>query len=178
MDNLTAGTRFYHRFGFRSRLTLDFFNIREQRDGGNRLDYPLHERDIGETVKHNIKTGALTFEQYFREYDLLSVFLSAQHLNRDSYYGANRSLKDYGNSEDLTYSAGLQYKVMLGASSLIAGIENSGGWLLDSKLGYPDYDDSDIENDSIMSVPHVGNILVSDQATSFERWVPSEKTIS
>ena len=166
MGNITVGTRFFHRFGFRSKLTFDLFNIREDRNGGNRQDYPLHERDIGESVKHNIKTGAVTFEQYFRDYDLFSVFLSAQHLNRDSYYGANRSLKDYGNSKNLTYSAGLQYKATIGASSVIAGIEQTGDWLLDSKLGYPDFNNANIVNDTILSVPHVDNISVSDQASS------------
>jgi outer membrane receptor for ferrienterochelin and colicins len=92
IDNITVGTRFCHRFGFRSKISLDLFNIREERNGGNRQDYPYHERDIGESVKHNIRTGAVKVEQFFRDYDQFSVYLSAQHLNRDSYYGSNRSL--------------------------------------------------------------------------------------
>jgi outer membrane receptor for ferrienterochelin and colicins len=104
MSNLTIGTRFFHRIGLRSKVAIDFFNIREERNGGNRQEFPLHERDIAESVKHDIKTGAVTYKQYFRDYDLFTVFASAHHLLRDSYYGANRSLKDYGRSEDLTYS--------------------------------------------------------------------------
>ncbi len=126
MTNLTVGTRFFHRFGLRSKIAIDFFNIKEQRNGGNRQKYPLHERDVAEAVKHDIKTGAVTYEQYFRDYDLLTVFASTQHLLRDSYYGANRSLKDYGISKDLTYNTGIQYKTFLGNSSLIAGVENTG----------------------------------------------------
>jgi len=165
MNNLTTGTRIFHRFGFRSKLTLDFFNIKEDRNGGNRLEYPLHERDLAETVKHDIKTGAITFEQYLREYDLLSVFYSTQHLKRDSYYGANRSLNSYGNSRDKTYNLGLQYKAVFGNSSAIGGIENTGGSLVDSKLGYPDYNNAVIINDSIISVPHTDNTSVADQAS-------------
>lgn len=31
MSNLTIGTRFFHRFGYRSKLTIDFFTIKEER---------------------------------------------------------------------------------------------------------------------------------------------------
>lgn len=165
MTNLTIGSRLFHRFGHRSKVAIDFFNIREDRKGGNREEYPLHERDVAEAVEHDIKTGAVTYEQYMREYDLFTVFVSAQHLKRDSYYGANRSLEDYGRSEDLTYNTGIQYKAFLGRSSLIAGFENTGGFLKDEKLGYPDYDNAVIVNDSIISVPHTDNTIISDQSS-------------
>jgi outer membrane receptor for ferrienterochelin and colicins len=163
LNNLTLGTRFFHRFGYRSKLSFDFFTIKEQRDGGNKQEYPLHERDVAEVVKHDLKTAAITYEQFFREYDLLSAFVSAQFLNRDSYYGANYSLADYGNSKDKTYNVGAQYKAVFKNSSLIVGIENTGNFLKDKKLGYPDYDNALIVNDSIIEVPHIGNTLVSDQ---------------
>ena len=165
MTNLTIGTRLYHRLGLRSKVAIDFFNIREERNGGNRQEYPLHERDVSETVKHDIKTGAFTFEQYFRDYDLFSVYFSAQNLKRNSYYGANRSLKDYGSSGDLTFNTGVQYKVFLGNSSVIVGLEKTGGFLKDEKLGYPDYDNAIIVNDTITDVPHTDNIIVSDQSS-------------
>jgi outer membrane receptor for ferrienterochelin and colicins len=165
LDNLTIGTRLFHKFGTRSKAAIDFFNIKEERNGGNRLDYPLHERDIAEALNHDLKTGSITYEKYFRDYDLFTVFTSVQHLKRDSYYGANRSLKDYGKSEDLTYNTGIQYKAVMGISSLIAGIENTGGFLEVEKLGYPDYDNAGIVNDSIFSVPHTLNTLVADQSS-------------
>ena len=165
VGNITIGTRLSHKFSSRNNITIDFFNIREERNGGNRQEYPIHERDIAEALKHNLKTAALTYEQYFRDYDMLTVFASAQHLKRDSYYGANRSLKDYGRSEDLTYNTGLQYKAVLGNSSIIAGIENTGGFLKVEKLGYPDYDNAYIENDSILSVSHTLNTLIADQSS-------------
>jgi len=166
MSNTTIGTRLFHKFGTRNKVAVDFFNIKEERNGGNKQDYPLHERDVSETVKHNIQTGAIIMEHYFRDYDLLSVYFSAQGLNRDSYYGANQSLKDYGNSADITYNTGVQYKLFLGKSSFIAGIEKTGGKLTDKKLGYPDYENAVIVDDSIISVPHTENALVSDQSTS------------
>lgn len=165
MKNITMGTRFFHRFGHRSKMAIDFFNIKEERDGGNKHDYPLHERDVAEAVKHDIKTVAFTYDQFVREYDMLSVYASGQFLNRDSYYGANHSLSDYGNSKDKTYNMGVQYKAALGNSSLIAGIENTGGFLTDMKLGYPDYDNAVIVDGKIVSIPHTENTLVSDQST-------------
>jgi len=165
MNNLTLGTRFFHRFGYRSKLALDFFTIKEERDGGNKQDLPLHERDVAEAVKHDLKTTALTWEQFFREYDMLSVYASGQFLNRDSYYGANQSLSDYGNSKDKTYNLGAQYKAHFGNSSIITGIENTGGFLTDKKLGYPDYENAVIVNDTIVSVPHTSNTTVADQSS-------------
>ncbi len=165
MNDQTIGARFFHRFGVRSKIAIDFYNIKEERNGGNRQEYPLHERDIAEAVKHDFKTGALTYEKYFRDYDLFSVFFSAQYITRNSYYGANRSLKDYGTTEGLTYNTGIQYKAFFGNSSIVAGIENTGDYLKDQKLGYPDYANAVIINDSIVSVPHTDNILISDQSS-------------
>lgn len=165
LKNLTMGTRFYHRAGARGKLTFDFFTIKEERYGGNKQDMPLHERDVAEAVNHNMQTGALSYEQYFREYDQLSVYFSGQLLNRDSYYGANQSLRDYGNSKDKTYNTGIQYKAVLENSSLIAGIENTGGFLRDKKLAYPDYDNALIINDTIVDVPHTDNVIIADQSS-------------
>ncbi len=76
-------------------------------------DYPLHERDIAEALTHKMKVVGLTYERFFREYDLFSVYASGQFLDRDSYYGANQSLSDYGNSKDNSYNIGMQYKANL-----------------------------------------------------------------
>jgi outer membrane receptor for ferrienterochelin and colicins len=165
LSNTTMGSRFFHRFGSRSKLSVDFFNIMEEREGGNKHDLPLHQRDVAEAVKHALRAGALTWERYYRDYDLLSVFASAQYLNRDSYYGANQSLKDYGNSRDLTYNMGAQYKIVQSSSSLLLGVERTGGYLLDKKLGYLDYDNAVIIDGSIEYVPHVGNTIIANQSS-------------
>ncbi len=163
LTNITIGSRFFHRFGYRNKLSVDFFNIKEERAGGNRHNYPFHERDIAEAVRHNLKTFAVIFERYFREYDLFSIYASGQHINRDSYYGANRSLDNYGKTKDFTYNIGTHYKVLIGNATIIAGVENTGGMLCDIKLGYPDYDEATIFNDSIIDVPHKENTTVADQ---------------
>lgn len=162
LDNLTLGSRFYHRIGSRAKLSLDLFSIAEDRDGGNMQEYPLHERDVAEAVEHHIKTAAVNYEQFFRDYDLLSLYFSTQHLARDSYYGAEQSLSDYGYSTDLTWNAGAQYKAFFGHSTLVSGVEQTSGTLRDEKLGYPDYERA-VMVDGELQIPHVPNTLVAHQ---------------
>ena len=166
LENLTLGARVFHKFGSRDKLAFDFFGIDEQRDGGNMPEYPIHERDIAEVLTHKLKVAGLTYERFFREYDLLSVYASGQFLNRDSYYGAGQSLSDYGNTKDNSYNTGFQYKALFGNSTLIAGIENTGGFLLDKKLGYPDLDNAVIDfSDSTINYTHTENTILADQSS-------------
>lgn len=171
MKNTVVGTRLFYRPSYRSKLSLDFFNIREERNGGNKQDYPHHERDISESVKHDMKNLALNFDQYFRESDILSIFASGQYLDRDSYYGANQSLADYGNTKNKTYALGAQYRMNLEISSLTAGFENRGDYLVDKKLGYPEYSIIDNPNagqpdepNQIINVTHIPNRIITDQS--------------
>ena len=166
IQNTTFGTRMFHRFGFRSKVSVDFFNIKENRRGGDRFDYPVHEANIAEAVNHDITTGAITYEKFFRETDLWSVYTSGQHVLRDSYYGAEKSLADYGKTKGRTYSFGSQYNAQFSSSSLIIGIEERIDLLNDKKLGYPDRENAVIENDSIIEVPHTENTIVADQKST------------
>ncbi|MBS4012305.1 MAG: TonB-dependent receptor [Bacteroidetes bacterium] len=166
IDNTSVGARAFHRFSSKSKLTADFFNIRESRRGGDMFDYPLHQANIAEAVDHNITTAALTFNRFFRSTDMLSLFASAQHVNRDSYYGAGQSLSDYGHTTDLTYTAGAQYKMQFNDAGLVFGIENQGGQLNDKKLGFPDYDNAIIIDGEIVEVPHTDNVIIANQIIS------------
>lgn len=165
IGNTSVGTRAYHRFGHRGKLSLDFFNLREDRRGGNKFDLPMHETDITEAVQHNITTGGLTYDQFFRQEDIFSVFASAQKVDRDSYYGANQSLSSYGTTNDLSYVMGGQYKLVLHATGLTFGLENQAGSLKDQKLGYPDFENATIV-DGVLDIPHTENVLVADQRQS------------
>lgn len=166
LTNLTFGTRAFHKFGSRDKLAFDFFAINEQRDGGNMQDYPLHERDIAEAVEHDLKVAGLTYDKYFREYDMLSVYASGQFLNRDAYYGAEQSLSDYGNTKDNTFNVGIQYKAVFDKSSLVAGVENTSDFLVDKKLGYLDLENAEIDfSDSSISYTHTENTTIADQSS-------------
>ena len=163
-NNQTFGARFFQRMGHNGKFSADFFSINEQRDGGNKQDLPLHERDVAEAVKHDLKVGSMTYDQLLGDH-LFSAFASAQFLNRDSYYGANQSLKDYGKSGDQTVHAGVQLKTNWAAVSMISGIEGTAGMLKDQKLGYPDLENAQVNGNTISVIPHVANTLVSDQSS-------------
>ncbi len=164
--NTTIGGRIFRRFGYRSKIAFDFFNISENRRGGDNFDMPEHMANIAESVKHNILTGAVTYDKFFREEDKLSVFISGQGVDRNSYYGANKSLKDYGTTKDFSHNFGVQYSAKFTNSGLTFGIENQGSKLKDQKLGYLDYQNAEIIDDSIINVPSTQNTLIANQRTN------------
>lgn len=165
INNTTVGTRLFHRLGYRNKIAVDFFTINEERRGGDKFDLPVHEANIAEAIDHKITTGAISFDQFFRDEDKLSVFVSGQNVDRDSYYGAVQSLQDYGKTEGFTYNLGAQYNAKFINSGLIAGIEFRGETLNDKKLGHPDYDNAEIINDTLI-IPHTENMLVADQVSN------------
>lgn len=156
LDNTTVGTRFFHRFGFRGKLSVDFFHINEERRGGNKFNYLPHEADIAEQLKHKLTTTAISYDQFFREEDKLSIYLSGQKVDRASYYGVEQSLADYGQTDDFTYNMGAQYNGKLDNSSFVLGLEYTGSSLEDKKLGYYDYQNN----------IHTDNTLISDQRSN------------
>jgi outer membrane receptor for ferrienterochelin and colicins len=161
IQNSTLGARMFQRVATRGKLTFDYFHINEFRRGGNKFELPLHEADIAESVDHNIHSGAATFDLLLRESDKISVFLSGQQVNRDSYYGANQDPSAYGRTKDVTFSSGVQYsreleQFLFFPAILNGGLEINGSHLQDEKLGY-----YDIEEDI-----HHENTRVADQQLS------------
>ncbi len=167
LKNITVGTRVFHRFSTRSKLAADFFSINEKRRGGNKFDMVEHMADIAESLGHNITSGALTYEQYLRDSDKLTVFASGQYVDRDAYYGAGRSISDYGSTQGFTFNGGAQYYMEFGISNLTMGLEDRAEWLVDTKLGYPDINNPIIHTDAAgnqtVEIPYVENTLISDQ---------------
>ncbi|MCU4155794.1 TonB-dependent receptor [Carboxylicivirga sp. A043] len=161
-ENLTFGARLYHRIDYRNKITLDFIRVNEERRGGNDFDKLNHEADISEAVDHKITTTALTYERFIGTGSMLSVYGSAQNVDRASYYGAEQSLADYGQTDGLTYNIGTQFKTDFGKNSLVTGIELVHDDMLDKKLGYHDliYDDA---GNVIGSNGHVPNTTITDQ---------------
>lgn len=161
--NTTIGTRIFHRFNQKNKIALDYFSINESRRGGNLFNNLPHMTDITESVEHSINTAAINFDHFVRSVDQISVYASAQHVIRDSYYGADYSLTDYGKTKDLSWSAGMQYTMREEKSTLVAGIENSGTFLNDVKLGHPDFNNAVIAENQIVSIPFIDNILIANQ---------------
>ncbi len=163
VKNTTLGTRIFHRFSTRSKITLDYFNISEKRRGGSDFENPYHQTAICEAVEHNINTAAVNYDLFVREQDQIAIYASAQHIHRDSYYGANYSLADYGVTKDLSYSIGTQYVMRQGKSNLVAGIESTGSFLNDQKPSYADYDNALIEDGEIINVPFTQSTIIANQ---------------
>lgn len=165
LENTTFGTRIYQRLSQRSKLTLDFFRIEEERRGGNRFDYQPHEADISEWVEHSITTGGLTWEQFVGKSDLLTLFTTAQDISRNSYFSANRSPAGYGKTGDFTLSAGFNYKANISGGTLITGSDLTAGRLTDIKQGYADMQNAVIEDGVIVEIPHTDNLLTAKENT-------------
>ena len=68
------------------------------------------EADIAEQLQHTINSGGAKFD-YFSpdEKQRLSVYASAQHTGRDSYYGGGQDVNAYGATTDFTWVTGSQY---------------------------------------------------------------------
>ena len=163
IKNTTLGARFFHRFDTKSRISVDFFNINEARRGGDKFDYPEHEANVAESVDHDILSGSITYELFTAHQGLMSVYFSGQGVDRDSYYGANQSLQDYGKTTDFTYATGVQYNATFGKVKLVSGIENQGSWLKDTKLGYADLQNVIVLTDTTYQILHTENTLIADQ---------------
>lgn len=142
INSQTLGTRSYIKTSPYSRITFEYHHLNENRRGGNMLDRPPHEADIAEQVLHSINTGGVKFDYFApNERHRLSVFASAQHVDRESYYGSGQDLNAYGATKDLTYVAGTQYdfhfnKCLFLPADLTAGIEFNQDILHDVMKGY------------------------------------------
>lgn len=125
-----------------SKLTVTGYNIYELRRGGNEFDKPFHETDITESTTHNIINGGITYEQYSKnEKHKFSLYLNAQNLKRDSYYGGGKDVNAYGSSEDNSLVTGFQYSGKLGEfaggkHTIVSGLEYNHNNLKDNAPSY------------------------------------------
>ncbi|MDD6209595.1 MAG: TonB-dependent receptor [Bacteroidales bacterium] len=137
-----AGFRGYLRTSTYSKLTLEYHHMNEFRRGGNLFDLPPHETDITEQTQYNTNGGGATFSFFSKDYKhKASVYASAQHIHRDSYYGAQKDPNAYGKTTDLSTVAGGQYsysfdRLWFMPAELTSGIEYNYGNLSDKMLGY------------------------------------------
>ncbi|MBS2213896.1 TonB-dependent receptor [Carboxylicivirga mesophila] len=164
LKNLSVGTRLFHRPSYRSKVVIDFFRINEERRGGNAFNSLFHEADLTEGVQHKINSGAINYDYFLGQNSHLSVFASAQDVARSSYYGADQSLSDYGQTDGFTYSIGSQIASDFGKNTLLAGVEVLGDELKDQKLGYPDYEQPIYDDtNTFIGFEHAPNTTVANQ---------------
>ena len=138
----TFGLRSYYRPTQFSRISLEYHTTNEFRRGGNKFDLQPHETDITEQTKHIINSGGLTYDIFFNEYrHKLSVYGSAQHIDRNSYYGAEENPNAYGRTKDLTAVGGAMYvgnmdDCLFSPATFTGGLEYNYNSLHDVMTGY------------------------------------------
>ncbi len=138
----TFGFRSYYRPSQFSRISIEYHNTNEFRRGGNKFDLQPHETDITEQTKHVINSGGLNYDIFWQEYKhKLSFYSSAQHTDRNSYYGAQQDMNAYGKTKDLTWMAGGMYvgnydNVLFAPATFTAGVEYQINTLHDVMTGY------------------------------------------
>ncbi|MGL4520368.1 MAG: TonB-dependent receptor [Phocaeicola sp.] len=147
----TIGMRSYLKTGLYSKLTLEYHHLEEFRRGGNNLSRPPHEADIAEQLEHTINSGGVKFD-YFSpdEKQRFNLYASAQHTQRDSYYGGGQDLNAYGATTGLTWIVGGQYiysfdKLLFMPADLTGGLEYTQDNLNDEMWGYNRYIKQDVE---------------------------------
>ena len=138
----TVGFRSFFKMSPYSKLTLEYHHMEEYRRGGDSLNLPPHQANIAEQTKHSINGGGVKFDLFSpNDRHRFNVFASAQHINRDSYYGGGRDLNAYGKTTDFNWMAGSQYvlnvdKLLFMPAELTAGVEFNQDRLNDNMWGY------------------------------------------
>ena len=154
LKNQTVGLRSYIKTGDYSKITVEYHHMQEFRRGGDRLDRPAHESLIAEQLQHSINTGGVKFDMFSPdERHRLGIYTSAQHIDRDSYYGGGEDLeeklKSYGNTTDMTWVAGAQYsynfdRCLFMPATLTLGSEYNQDNLKDNMWGRERYIDQKV----------------------------------
>lgn len=159
LNSNTFGLRAYYRPSHFSRISLEYHTTNEFRRGGNKFDLQPHESDITEQTKHIINSGGVTYDQYINEYKhKISIFSSIQHVDRNSYYGAEQDPNAYGKTDDLTWMAGAMYvgnfdRFLFAPSVFTGGVEYNNNSLHDIMTGY----DRDMKQDVRIASAFVQN---------------------
>lgn len=144
MEGNAFGMRAFHKPGTYSRLSLDLSSLNEFRRGGSMTDDLPHLTEITEQIRHEILTGGLRWEHFLPESSSkYSVYVSAQQVFRDSYYGAGFDPDGYGYTEQHKWVGGVQYardfdRVLVGPSSFTTGVEWQNSTLTDEKFSAVD----------------------------------------
>ena len=137
----TAGARVFFKTSAYSKLTVEYHHTTDYRRGGNKRDEEPHKADIAEQLRHNIDAGSLAFDWFSADNrHFVSAYSAAQHIGRESYFGAGQDTAAYGRSSDITSNTGLQYRFSYPCGrmngDLTVGAEYNFNGLHDRMLGY------------------------------------------
>lgn len=122
--------------GNAAKLTMDLTSIREDRRGGNRLDFAPHEADIAESIASRRQSlGATWFHGIGRRLDY-RVTAAWAATARDSYYGTGRDPNAYGDTASNLAVVDAQVNRYLGAHTLSSGVQFGRETLRDEQPAY------------------------------------------
>lgn len=156
----TFGLRGYYRPTQASRISLEYHTTNEFRRGGNKFKLEPFETDITEQTKHVINSGGVNYDLFLNSYKhKISTFASLQHVDRNSYYGAQQDPNAYGKTKDLTWVAGATYtgnfeKVLFSPAQFTAGAEYQQDDLHDVMSGY---------NRDLKQVVKIGSLFAQNE---------------
>jgi outer membrane receptor for ferrienterochelin and colicins len=148
LANNVLGAKAFIKPNDQSKLSLDFSTLTEYRRGGDRLDLAPHFTDITEELDHRTFFGGLNYKFWSNDSrDKATIYASAQHTERDSFYGGlggGRTAEDsllainaYGLTRDLSLVAGAQYNRYLANDDVVTlGIESQNYDTQDEIQGY------------------------------------------
>jgi outer membrane receptor for ferrienterochelin and colicins len=122
--------------GNAAKLTVDVTSIREQRRGGNRLEFEPHEADIAESIRSRRQSvGATWFHTRGKALDY-RVSASWSGTWRDSYYGTGRDPNAYGDTTSQLAVIDSQVNQYLGKHTVSGGLQFSTEALRDEQPAY------------------------------------------
>lgn len=148
LENNTLGFNAFVKPGNNSKLRFNMTATHSFRRGGDRLDIPPQFADIAEQLDHNTVLGGLTFDSHSDDMkNKYSVYISAQHTTRKSYYGGlfgRRTRQDsinagnaFGNTANLSIVSGGKYIHSFNdKNNITAGIEYKFDRVDDETPGY------------------------------------------
>lgn len=138
----TFGLNAYYKPSHYGKLNVEYHTTNEFRRGGNKFDLEPFQSDITEQTKHIINSGGVSYDQFFNEYKhKMSIYGSVQHIDRNSYYGAQQNPDAYGKTDDITWVAGGMYvgnydKCLFAPATFTAGVEYQNNSMHDVMIGY------------------------------------------
>lgn len=110
LDIQNLGASFFYKPNHKSRLNLQYHLILHEIRGGDMLDLKPHETNITEMTNHNTHMIQAQYETYLGSgSNKFSIYGSGQLSKRNSYYGSHQDLNAYGNTDNNTIAAGMQY---------------------------------------------------------------------
>ncbi len=120
LTNNSMGAKAFIKPNDNSKIGVDFTAIREYRRGGDRINLAPQFTDVTEELDHNTIFTGVDYEWYNdARTNSFTTYISAQHTDRDSYYGGlggGRTATDsiiannaFGTTTDLAVVAGAKF---------------------------------------------------------------------